>query len=207
MCDGHGQVLRRQGFFTIQTTCPQCKGSGEMIKNPCGDCRGEGVQKELQKIEVDIPAGIDEGQRMKLTGQGNVGRFGGLSGDLYILIDIQSHSFFRREGFDIHTVLPIKFSDAVLGGSFEMPTLHGQVEVATPKGIQSGTRLRIKEKGVPVLGRRGIGDHYVEVQVETPKSLGSKEKSLFEKLAKEESGKSHPLRETFLSFLKSYDKE
>ena len=207
MCDGHGQVLRRQGFFTIQSVCPQCKGSGEIIKNPCPDCRGLGVQKEYSKIEVDIPAGIDEGQRMKLSGQGNAGQFGGPSGDLYILIDIQSHPFFRREEFDIYTVLPIKFSDAVLGGLFEMPTLHGKVEVNIPKGVQSGTRLRIKGKGVPVLGRSSIGDHYVEVQVETPTSLGAEERTLFEKLASAESKETHPLRETFLNFLNSYDKE
>ena len=207
MCEGHGQVLRRQGFFTIQSVCPQCKGSGEIIKNPCPDCRGLGVQKEYSKIEVDIPAGIDEGQRMKLSGQGNAGQFGGPSGDLYILIDIQSHPFFRREEFDIYTVLPIKFSDAVLGGLFEMPTLHGKVEVNIPKGVQSGTRLRIKGKGVPVLGRSSIGDHYVEVQVETPTSLGVEERALFEKLASAESQETHPLRETFLNFLNSYDKE
>ena len=206
-CDGHGQVLRRQGFFTIQSTCPQCKGSGEIIKNPCPDCKGEGVQKEFSKIEVDIPAGIDEGQRMKLSGQGNAGQFGGPSGDLYILIDIQSHPFFRREDFDVFTILPIKFSDAVFGGPFEMPTLHGKVEVNIPKGIQSGTRLRIKNKGVPILGRSGTGDHYVEVQVETPTSLGSEERSLFEKLANAESKETHPLREAFLSFLNSQDKE
>ena len=207
MCDGHGQVLRRQGFFTIQSTCPQCKGSGEIIKNPCPDCRGQGVQKEFSKIEVEIPAGIDEGQRMKLSGQGNAGQFGGPSGDLYILIDIQSHPFFRREDFDIFTTLPIKFSDAVIGGPFEMPTLHGKVEVNIPKGIQSGTRLKIKNKGVPILGRSGAGDHYVEVQLETPTSLSSEERSLFERLADAESKDTHPLRETFLSFLKSQDKE
>jgi molecular chaperone DnaJ len=207
LCQGQGQVLKRQGFFTVAMACPQCQGSGEMIKDPCHDCKGKGVVKESHKIEVDIPAGIDTGMRIKLREQGNAGHCGGIAGDLYLLINIEDHRLFSREGFDVHTFLPLNFTEAALGTTLEMPTLHGFVSLRIPQGIQSGKRLRLKGQGIPILGRSDRGDQFVEIQVETPLNLSSEQRGLLERLEKERREEQCPLVESYKKYLSHYESE
>lgn len=203
MCAGHGEVRRQQGFFTVASTCPKCQGSGQMIKDPCGTCRGQGSTKEKVKIAVKIPAGIDAGQRLKLTGEGDVGQMGAPSGDLYVLIRIQDHELFERDGFDVYCKLPISFSQAALGADIEVPTLTGRVSVNIPAGTQSGKKMRLKGKGIEKLGGYGNGDQIIEVHVETPTKLSAEQRELFQRLHEiDAAGHSHPMSKGFFDKVK-----
>lgn len=182
-CHGHGQVRRQQGFFTVATTCPKCHGSGQMIKDPCGTCHGSGRKKKKVDLSLKIPAGIDEGQRLKLSGEGEAGSNGGPAGDLYVVIGINQHPIFEREEFDVYCTIPISFSQAALGTELEVPTLQGKVHMKVPAGTQSGVKMRLKGKGIQKLGGYGIGDQIVTVQVETPTKLSSDQKEMFKRLA------------------------
>jgi molecular chaperone DnaJ len=199
-CHGSGEVRRQQGFFTVSSPCPKCHGSGQMISSPCRKCRGEGRVRGKKDIEVTIPQGIDEGQRLKLSGEGDAGS---PNGDLYVIIKIDEHDFFERDGFDVHCRIPITFSQAALGASIEVPTLDGRVEVKIPAGIQSGSKMRLKGKGIKRLGGYGQGDQILEIQLETPTSLSSDQRALFEQLAEYDTGKYHPLRKTFFDKVKN----
>ncbi len=196
-CQGMGEIRRQQGFFTMATTCPKCQGSGQMISDPCNRCYGGGRVKSKVDIEVKIPAGIDVGQRLKLSGEGDAGQQGGPSGDLYLVIDIRSHNIFEREGFDVSCTVPISFSQAALGASIEVPTLGGKVQVNIPSGTQSGKKMRLKGKGIQKLGGHGMGDQIILVHVETPTQLTSEQRELFEKLAKSDHADSHPMGRGF----------
>jgi molecular chaperone DnaJ len=201
-CNGHGEVRRQQGFFTIQTSCPKCNGAGQMIKNPCKPCHGKGTSKKNVELMVKIPAGIDQGQRLKLTGEGDKGSQGGIPGDLYVLIDIEEHEFFEREDFDVYCVVPISFSQAALGASVEVPTLSGKVEVRIPSGAQSGRKMRLKGKGIPRLGSYGEGDQIIEVHVETPSELTQEQRELFVKLSDLEHKQCNPMSKGFFERVK-----
>lgn len=182
-CNGHGEVRRQQGFFTVSSTCPKCNGSGQMIKDPCGTCHGQGKKKKKVDLQVKIPAGIDEGQRLKLSGEGDAGSMGGPNGDLYVVINIKPHNIFERDEFDVHCTVPISFSQAALGAEMEVPTLSGKVALKIPAGTQSGVKMRLKGKGIQRLGGYGVGDQIVTVHVETPTKLSSEQKELFNRLA------------------------
>ncbi|MFA5582799.1 MAG: molecular chaperone DnaJ [Bacteriovoracaceae bacterium] len=182
MCHGHGEVRRQQGFFTIAQPCPKCHGSGQMIKDPCGTCHGAGRTKKQEKLSVKVPAGIDEGQRLKLSGQGEAGLYGGPSGDLYVVIRIQDHEFFRRDDFDVHCEVPISFSQAALGAEIEVPTLGGRVAMKIPEGTQSGQKMKLRNKGITKLGGYGFGDQIITIHVETPTKLSKEQKDLFIRL-------------------------
>ncbi len=202
MCQGMGEVRRQQGFFTVASTCPKCNGSGQMISDPCQKCHGQGRAKKKVELEVKIPAGIDVGQRLKLSGEGDAGAQGGPDGDLYVVIDIEPHEFFEREGNDVYCKVPISFSQAALGADIEVPTLHGKVSVKVPEGTQSGKKMRLKAKGIQRLGGYGMGDQILQIHVETPSKLTREQREVFEKLAELESVKSSPMSRGFFDKVK-----
>lgn len=201
-CHGHGEVRRQQGFFTVASTCPRCHGSGQIISNPCNKCHGQGRHRKKVDLEVSIPAGIDTGQRLKLSGEGGAGAQGGHSGDLYLEVIIKGDEFFERDGFDVHCTIPITFSQAALGAEIEVPTLDGKVELSVPAGTQSGTKMRVKGKGIQRLGHSGRGDQIVKIHVETPTKLNAEQKKLLKELSSFDKSKSNPMREGFFEKFK-----
>lgn len=201
-CHGQGEIRRQQGFFTVAQTCPRCHGSGQIISNPCSKCQGQGRHRKKVDIEVSIPAGIDSGQRLKLSGEGSAGVKGGPDGDLYLEVSISGDDFFQREGFEVLCTIPISFSQAALGAEIEVPTLDGKVALAVPAGTQSGTKMRVKGKGIPKLGGHGRGDQIVKIHVETPTKLSTEQKRLLKELSSFDKTKSNPMREGFFEKFK-----
>jgi molecular chaperone DnaJ len=182
-CHGRGQLRYQQGFFTVARTCGQCRGAGTVITKPCATCRGMGrVQKE-RKLTVRIPPGIATGQRLRLTNEGEAGPAGGPSGDLYVVIHVQDHGFFHREGNDLHCEISVNFPTLALGGDIRIPTLEGEETLAVPEGTQSGTTLSLRGRGMPDVTGRGRGDLLLTVKVITPKKLSREQKKLLEQLA------------------------
>ena len=181
-CNGTGQIQQRRqtlfGFSSVITECPTCRGKGRIIKDPCPSCRGAGNVRKNKTVEVNIPAGIDNEQVMRISGAGNVGANGGPNGDLQLYIQVKPHEIFRRDGFDVNVTFPITFVQAALGSTLKVPTLHGVVEYDIPEGTQTNTRFKLKGKGIPILHGRGNGDEYVTVTVEVPKNLSQKQKEL-----------------------------
>jgi len=177
-CHGRGQVIRSQGFFQVSSTCPQCHGAGRIITEPCADCNGVGLVNKTKKVSVKIPAGVDTGARMRLRGEGEGGRRGGPSGDLYVVIHVQPHEFFQREGQIIYLRYPVSMVKAALGCEVEVPTIHGKSSLKIPAGTQSGERFTLRKEGVPSLRRTGKGDMVIEVQVQTPTKLTNHQKEL-----------------------------
>jgi molecular chaperone DnaJ len=177
-CAGHGQVRMQQGFFSIQQTCPKCHGSGKVIPEPCAACGGAGRIKRNKTLEVKIPAGIDNGMRIRSTGNGEPGTNGGPPGDLYVEIHIKPHAVFQREGDDLHCEMPISFTKATLGGEIEVPTLSGKVSFTIPEGTQTGKTFRLKSKGIKGVRSGYNGDLFCHVVVETPVKLTEKQKDL-----------------------------
>ncbi|OGN88060.1 MAG: molecular chaperone DnaJ [Chloroflexi bacterium RBG_13_46_14] len=188
-CNGSGQIRRVQqsifGRFTNVTTCPRCRGEGRVITDPCPGCRGTGKEKFQRNIMVNIPAGVDNGSRIRLSGEGNAGARGGHSGNLYVNLNVREHEFFVREEDDIVYELPINFAQAALGTEVEVPTLHGDVKLKVPAGTQTGHIFNLKNKGIPHLRGRGQGDQLVVLKVLTPESLTKKQRQLFEELSRE----------------------
>lgn len=179
-CGGLGQVTARQGFFSIQQTCPRCRGQGKVITDPCPKCRGQGRVEEQKTLSVKIPPGVDTGDRIRLAGQGEAGSQGGPSGDLYVQIHVRDHKIFSREGENLFCEVPISFVSAILGGELEVPTLEGRVNLKIPAETQTGKMFRLRGKGVNVSQVRGagVGDLYCKVIVETPVNLNKKQKEL-----------------------------
>lgn len=194
-CGGQGEIRRQQGFFTIAQPCPYCQGTGEIV---------ERVKKKV-KLAVKVPAGIDHGQRLKLSQEGDVGSKGAPNGDLYVQIFIEDHPFFNRDEFDIYCDVPITFSQAALGAEVEVPTLNGKVEMKIPAGIQSGKKMRLKGKGIQRLGGYGTGDQIINVIVETPNKLSDEQRELFEQLADlEEAKNSSPMSRGFFEKVREF---
>lgn len=181
-CGGRGQVRSQQGFFSVARTCPVCSGTGQVVKNPCKTCRGDGRTQKDHTIQVKVPAGVEGDTRIRYSGEGDAGRFGGPNGDLYILLDVKPHSFFERDGDDLHCVMPISFPQAALGTELEIETLHGAETIKVPEGTQSGKEFRLRGKGVPHLNAHGKGDLIVEVRVQTPSKLTKEQKALLKQL-------------------------
>lgn len=181
-CGGRGQVQQRRqtlfGFSNVITECPTCRGKGKIIKEHCSSCKGTGSVRKNKTIEVNIPAGIDNDQVMRISGGGNAGVNGGPSGDLQLIIRVKNDEIFRRDGFDVNVTFPISFAQAALGATLKVPTIHGVVEYELPEGTQPNTRFRLRGKGIPILNGRGNGDEYVTVTVEVPKNLSDKQKEL-----------------------------
>ncbi len=182
-CGGRGQVRYQQGFFSISRTCSTCGGAGQVITDPCPKCRGEGRVMRQRTLEVKVPAGVEDGMRMRYAGQGEPGAFGGPAGDLYVVLHVKEHAFFQRDGRDLHCSIPISFPQAALGTEIEIPTLDGVHKLKIPEGTQSGTVFRVKGKGVPVLNGHGKGDLMVEVRIQVPTKLTKRQRELLSELA------------------------
>jgi molecular chaperone DnaJ len=183
-CRGQGQVRFQQGFFTVARTCPQCRGAGKVITKPCATCRGAGRVTKDRKIAVKIPAGIATGQQLRLQNEGEGGTAGGPPGHLYVVVHVQEHEFFRREGLNLFCEIPVNFTTLALGGEIQVPTLNGPEHVKVHEGTQTGTTLRLRGKGMPDVSGRGKGDLLATVQVQTPKKLTKEQRQLIEQLAK-----------------------
>jgi len=181
-CQGRGQVRYQQGFFSMARTCPTCQGAGSVITDPCLKCKGEGRVLRQRTVEAKVPAGVEDGTRIRFSGYGEAGAFGGPAGDLYVVLHVKEHAFFAREGNDLHCVIPISFTQAALGTEIKVPTLEGDQTLKIPEGTQSGTTFRIKNKGVPVLQGRGKGDLFVEVRAQTPSKLSKRQRELLQEL-------------------------
>ncbi len=184
LCRGAGQVRTQQGFFTVARTCPQCRGAGKTISNPCKSCRGAGRVAKERKITVKIPAGIATGQQLRLQGEGEAGMAGGPPGSLFVVVHVQEHEFFRRDGVNLFCEIPVNFPTMALGGEIEVPTLDGSEKVKVPEGTQTGTTLRLRGKGMPDVNGRGRGDLFATVQVMTPKKLTKEQRQALEQLSK-----------------------
>jgi molecular chaperone DnaJ len=201
-CGGRGEVSFQQGFFAITRPCPRCNGAGQTIASPCSNCRGSGAVQKRSQIAVRIPAGVDSGQRLKLTGEGEPGTHGAMPGDLYVTINILPHDFFTRDEFDVICEVPITFAQAALGAEIEVPTLEGKVKLKIPAGTQSHKTLRLKGKGLERLGAYGRGDQLVRVIVEIPTRLSSEQKDLLKRF-EETGGECNPMHRGFFEKVKN----
>ena len=183
-CGGIGQVRMQQGFFSVQQTCPRCHGSGKMITDPCGSCHGQGRVEESKTLSVKVPAGVDTGDRIRLSGEGEAGALGGPAGDLYVVVNVREHAIFQRDGKHLYCEVPISFADAALGGELEVPTLDGRVKLKIPEGTQTGKMFRLRGKGVAPVRGGGAGDLMCRVAVETPVNLDRRQRELLEEFRK-----------------------
>lgn len=181
-CGGHGQVRMQQGFFSVQQTCPRCHGTGQMISDPCRECQGQGRVEEHKTLSVKIPPGVDTGDRIRLTGEGEAGVNGGPPGDLYVVVQVREHKIFQRDGKNLYCEVPISFVDAALGGELEVPTLDGRVKLKIPEGTQTGKLFRMRGKGVVPVRGGAAGDLLCRVAVETPVNLTKRQRELFAEL-------------------------
>ena len=205
MCSGSGRIRAAQGFFSIERTCPTCHGRGQIIKDPCEKCAGQGRVTEERSLSVNIPAGIEDGTRIRLTGEGEAGARGGPSGDLYIFLSVSPHEFFQREGENLYCTAPISMTTAALGGSFEVATLDGtQTRVKIPEGSQNGRKFRVKGKGMPVLRQNVVGDLIIQVAVETPQNLSKRQRELLEEFEALSSKENSPQSNGFFNRMKDF---
>ncbi|HKX09018.1 MAG TPA: molecular chaperone DnaJ [Stellaceae bacterium] len=206
-CHGHGRVRAQQGFFTIERTCPTCHGGGRVIENPCRVCGGQGRTRREKTLSVSIPAGVEDGNRIRLSGEGEAGVRGGAPGDLYIFLSVKPHRFFQRDGANIQCRVPIDISTAALGGTVEVPAIDGtRAKLTIPAGAQSGRQFRLKGKGMSVLRSPSRGDMYIEVTVETPVNLTKRQQELLREFAEAGDGKraTSPEAEGFFSRVKEF---
>ena len=204
-CGGRGTVRMSQGFFAVEQTCPNCHGTGEVIKDPCPDCGGTGHVRKTKTLQVNIPAGIDNGQRIRLSGMGGPGVNGGASGDLYVVVHVKQHEIFRRDGANLYVDQPISFALAALGGELSVPSLTGESKITIPEGTQTGQVFRLRGKGVKSLRTGAMGDLYCRVYVETPVNLTSTQKKLlreFSDAVSSNEAKHSPKRQGFLDRVK-----
>jgi molecular chaperone DnaJ len=185
-CSGSGQIRYKQGIFSVARTCHVCRGAGRTIKNPCADCKGTGRVEREKQMEVKIPAGVETGSRLRVSGEGESGTQGGAPGDLYVVIHVSEHEQFERQGSNLHEAVPITFAQAALGADIMVKTLDGEEKVKIPMGTQTGTVFRLRGKGMPVLGGRGYGDLFVSAMVITPTTLSREQRRLLEQLAEVE---------------------
>jgi molecular chaperone DnaJ len=205
MCGGHGRVRHAQGFFTLERTCPNCHGRGQSIDSPCASCAGSGRVTRERTLAVNIPAGVEDGTRIRLAGEGEAGVRGGPPGDLYIFLSMASHPFFQREGADLHCRVPVSMVTAAMGGDCEVPTIDGgKTKVKVPEGTQSGRRFRLQGKGMPVLRARQSGDMYVQVMVETPQNLTKKQRELLAEFDRLSSSETQPESSGFLGKVREF---
>ncbi|MDN2578439.1 molecular chaperone DnaJ [Aquibium sp. ELW1220] len=206
MCGGAGRVRAQTGgFFSIERTCPSCHGRGQTIKDPCPKCDGQGRVTEERTLSVNIPAGIEDGTRIRLSGEGEAGARGGPSGDLYIFLSVSPHEFFQREAENLYCTAPISMTTAALGGSFEVATLDGtQTRVKIPEGTQNGRKFRVKGKGMPVMRQNMVGDLIIQVSVETPQNLSRRQRELLEEFDKLSSTENSPQSTGFFNRMKDF---
>lgn len=204
-CNGYGRVRATQGFFTIERTCPTCAGRGEILDDPCDICRGAGRVTRERTLTVNIPAGVEEGTRIRVAGEGEAGLRGGPSGDLYIFLSIKPHAFFQRDGADLFARVPISMCTAALGGEVTVPTIDGSdARVKIPEGTQTGKQFRLRGKGMPVLRSRDVGDLYIQVVIETPQNLTKRQRELLQAFEAECSRDTHPESHGFLNRVREF---
>ncbi len=188
-CGGSGQLSRNQGFFTVRTTCHSCRGAGQTISHPCKNCRGAGKVIINKKVSVKIPAGVDSGSRLRLTGEGESGAYGGSNGDLYVFMHVEAHEFFERHENDIYCRIPVSFVQAALGDSIQVPTLNSKKSIDIPKGTQPGDMIRLQGEGIPHLRHKRRGDQIVQIIIKTPVNLTKKQETLLKEFSKLEANK------------------
>jgi molecular chaperone DnaJ len=204
-CAGHGRVRAQQGFFAIERTCPTCAGRGQVIDNPCTACTGAGRVTRERNLSVNIPAGVEDGTRIRLSGEGEAGMRGGPSGDLYIFLSIKPHPFFQRDGADLFCQVPISMVQATLGGEVTVRTLDGSESVVKiPEGTQSGRQFKLRGKGMPVLRSREVGDLHIQARIETPQNLTKRQRELLAEFEAESSNKTHPESAGFFAKMKDF---
>ncbi len=204
-CAGHGRVRAQQGFFAIERTCPSCGGRGQTIDNPCEKCAGAGRVTRERTLSVNMPAGVEDGTRIRLSGEGEAGLRGGAAGDLYIFLAIKPHPFFQRDGADLYCRVPISMVQAALGGEFSVRTLDGgDAKVRIPEGAQSGHQMRLRGKGMPILRSRDFGDLYIQANVETPQNLTRRQRELLTEFDAESSHKTQPESSGFFAKMKEF---
>ncbi|WP_022851647.1 molecular chaperone DnaJ [Limisalsivibrio acetivorans] len=203
-CGGAGTIQNRQGFFAISQTCPTCSGTGQKIKDVCRECRGDGAKRQHKKLSVKIPAGIEDGMTIRITGEGNEGQHGGPSGDLFLVVKVKPHKLFQRKGRDIFLELPISFTDAILGKELEIPTLEEKENIKIKAGSQPGDRITLKGKGVPDVQGYGIGNMYVDLKVVLPTKLTKDQKILLEKFDEETSEETYKSEKSIWDRMKQF---
>ncbi len=206
-CGGAGQVRMSQGFFSITRTCPRCQGAGRIVAHPCRSCGGSGTVRGERELAMDIPAGVDTGSRLRVTGEGEPGSNGGPRGDLYVFIEVEPDPVFDREGNDVHCAVPIHFPQAILGATITVPTLEGEAELRIPSGTQSGTLFKLRGLGIPDLRGYRKGDQIVRIQVETPAKLTKEQKELIRHFDDLSSSKTYPFHRRFVNKLKKSFKQ
>jgi molecular chaperone DnaJ len=206
-CRGAGQVRMQQGFFTVQQTCPRCQGRGQVISDPCGACRGQGRVRKHKTLAVKVPAGVDTGDRIRLSGEGEAGRNGGPAGDLYVEVRVRDHPIFERDGSHLSCEVPVTLATAALGGSIEVPTLSGNATIKVPPETQSGRVFRLREKGIKPVRGGATGDLFCRVVVETPVNLTREQKDLlrkFEESLQKDAKRHHPREESWLDGVRRF---
>jgi len=206
-CPGAGQVRMQQGFFAVQQTCPRCQGRGQVITDPCSGCRGQGRLRRQKTLAVKVPAGVDDGDRIRLTGEGEAGRNGGPAGDLYVEIRVREHKIFERDGSHLSCEVPMSFATASLGGTIEVPTLDGNATIKVPPETQSGRVFRLREKGIKPVRGGPTGDLFCRVVVETPVNLNREQKELLRSLEgslKNDAKRHHPREDSWLDGVKRF---
>ena len=201
-CQGRGQVRYQQGFFAVARTCSACGGTGQVIADPCQSCRGEGRALKEIKLNVKVPRGVEDGTRIRYTGEGNAGRAGGPAGDLYVVLSILRHEFFERDGHNLRCVIPISFPQAALGAEIEIAAIDGPVNLKIPEGTQSGRELRVRGRGVPFLNNKGNGDLIVKLMVQIPKKLTRSQRELISQLAESLSVENKPASPSLIEKMK-----
>jgi molecular chaperone DnaJ len=201
-CGGRGQVRYQQGFFSIARTCPACQGAGSVISDPCTKCKGEGRIVQQKTIDAKIPAGVEDGTRIRFTGVGEAGVHGGPAGDLYVVLHVKEHPFFERQGNDLYCSIPVSVTQAALGVEIQVPTLEGEQTLKVPEGTQSGTTLKLRHKGVPVLNGHGKGDLFVEIRVQTPTKLTKRQRELLQELQTTSQVENKPQRSSIFGKMK-----
>lgn len=206
-CGGHGQVRMQQGFFSVQQTCPHCRGSGKLVTDPCGTCRGAGRVERTKTLSVKVPPGVDEGDAIRLGGEGEAGEKGGPAGDLFVQIKLKPHPLFRREQDDLYCEMPVTFATAVIGGELETPTLDGRASIKIPPGTQSEKSFRLRGKGVRNVRSGHVGDLYCRVSIETPVNLTAEQRELLERLdasIRAGGARHNPREQSWLDKIKSF---
>ncbi|HZT31515.1 MAG TPA: molecular chaperone DnaJ [Bryobacteraceae bacterium] len=203
-CHGRGELLYQQGFLTVRRTCTTCGGNGKVVRQPCTQCRGEGYRQVRHKLRINVPAGVDDGTRLRMSGEGQPGANGGPNGDLYVVLKVKEHPFFERQENDLHCTIPINIAQAALGAELEVPTLEEPYKLKIPEGTQSGAQFRLRHKGVPHVNGSGRGDLYVHVQVQIPTRLSREQRKLFEQLRETLPVENEPAEKGLFDKVKDY---